>query len=110
LLIGGLGRDSLDGGTDDDILIAGRTTHDGLTANLNIVRQEWSSSLSYTSRVSRLRAGVGSPAVSLKARTSVLNDAGDDDSLTGGSGSDWFLRALDDAILDLATSELIDLL
>ncbi len=110
LLIGGLGRDSLDGGTDDDILIAGRTTHDGLTANLNIVRQDWSSSLSYTSRVSRLRSGVGSPAVSLKARTSVLNDAGDDDSVSGGSGSDWFIRALDDAILDLATGELIDLL
>lgn len=110
LLIGGLGRDTLEGGTEDDILIAGRTTNDGLTANLNTVRLEWTSSRSYASRVSRLRAGVGSPVVSLKARTNVLNDAGDDDSVSGGAGSDWYFRALDDAILDLATGELVDLL
>jgi ELWxxDGT repeat protein len=110
LLIGGLGRDRLDAGTDDDILIAGRTINDNLIGNLQKLRTDWISQLSYVSRVTRLRAGVGLPVVSLKAKLNVLNDAGDDDSLAGGTGSDWYLRALDDAITGLATGELIDLL
>lgn len=48
--------------------------------------------------------------VSLKAKTNVLNDAGEDDSLTGGTGTDWYFRALDDAITDLFAGELIDVL
>ena len=110
LLIGGLGRDSLDAGIDDDILIAGRTINDNVIVNLQKFRTDWISGLSYVPRVARLRAGVGSPVVSLKAKLNVLNDAGDDDSLTGGAGSDWYFRALDDAILGLASGELIDLL
>jgi ELWxxDGT repeat protein len=110
LLIGGMGRDRLDAGIDDDILIAGRTINDNLIGNLQKLRTDWISHLSYVPRVTRLRAGVGSPVVSLKAKLNVLNDAGDDDSLAGGTGSDWYFRALDDAITGLATGELIDLL
>lgn len=40
----------------------------------------------------------------------VLNDLGDDDLLTGGAGSDWFFRSLDDVIKALASGESIDLL
>jgi hypothetical protein len=48
--------------------------------------------------------------VSLKAKVNVLNDAGEDDILTGGANSDWYFRAVDDAITDLFAGELIDVL
>ncbi len=110
LLIGGLGLDTLSGGTGDDILIAGSTTSDTSLTNLNTLRTGWISENTYAVRVANLRAGVGSPIVSLKAKTNVLNDAGEDDSLTGGGDTDWFFRAVDDIITDLFAGELIDVL
>jgi hypothetical protein len=58
--------------------------------------------------VTQLRAGVGSPTVSLNTTVNVLNDAGDDDALTGGTGTDWYFLALDDIISDLAAGEIKD--
>ena len=110
ILIGGLGLDTLNGGAGDDILIAGRTTSDSIVANLSTIRTQWISASSYAARVAALRVGVGSPNVSLKAKVNVLNDAGEDDSLTGGTDTDWYFRALDDAITDLVAGELIDVL
>ncbi len=110
ILIGGLNLDVLNGGSDDDILIAGRTTSDASTTMLNTLRAEWVKSTPYATRVANLRTGVGSPVASLKRRVNVLNDAGEDDSLTGSSGRDWYFRAIDDVITDLLTSETIDLL
>ena len=109
-LIGGLGLDTLNGGSNDDILIAGRTTSDTSFSNLNTIRTEWISGNSYATRIANLRAGVGSPIVSLKATINVLNDAGEDDSLTGGTNSDWFFRAMDDVITDLFAGEITDVL
>ena len=48
--------------------------------------------------------------VSLKAKINVLNDTGEDDVLFGGTGTDWFFRAVDDVITDLLAGELIDAL
>jgi len=110
ILIGGRGLDILNAGSDDDILIAGTTTSDGAVNNLSLFRTSWISGTTYTARVTTLRTGVGSPAVSLKARVNVANDNGEDDILTGGSGKDWFFRAVDDAIADLVTGETLDLL
>ena len=108
ILIGGTGLDTINGGSDDDILIAGRTTNDLNIAGLTAFRTEWISGGSYASRVANLKSGVGVPAVSLKAKMDVLNDAGEDDVLTGGDGTDWFFKALDDVITDLFAGELID--
>jgi hypothetical protein len=77
---------------------------------LNTLRTQWLSANAYATRVTNLRAGVGSPLVSLKAKVNVLNDAGEDDILTGGANSDWYFRAVDDAITDLFAGELIDVL
>ncbi len=110
ILIGGLGLDTLNGGTGDDILIAGRTTSDTSLISLNTLRTEWISTNDYATRIANLRAGVGSPAVSLKTTIDVLNDAGEDDSLTGGANSDWYFRALDDVITDLFAGEIQDVL
>ena len=110
IMIGGTGLDILNGGIDEDILIAGRTTSDALFSNLNDLRSEWISANAYATRIANLRAGVGASAASLKAKVNVLNDAGEDDSLTGGSGTDWYFRAIDDVLVDLFAGETIDLL
>ena len=110
ILIGGLGLDTLNGGSNDDILIAGRTASDTSLANLNTLRTQWISANTYAVRVANLRAGVGSPVVSLKARTNVLNDTAAVDRMTGGGGTDWYFRALDDVITDLLAAESIDML
>ncbi len=110
ILIGGLGLDTLRGGDDEDILIAGRTTNDKLFGNLIVLQTEWTSANSYATRISNLRAGVGSPAVSLKAKVNVLNDLGEEDVLIGGNGTDWYFRALDDVITGLVPGEILDVL
>jgi Tol biopolymer transport system component len=110
ILIGGLGLDKLLGEGDDDILIAGRTTSDSIIGALTTIRTAWTSASAYGTRVAQLRAGVGSPSVSLKATVNVLNDAGDDDLLTGGTGADWYFLAVDDIISDLAGGEIKDVL
>jgi uncharacterized delta-60 repeat protein len=110
ILIGGPGLDVLNGGAGEDILIAGRTTSDTSLTSLATLRTGWISAAPYATRVSNLRAGVGNPVSSLKAKLNVLNDAGEDDSLSGGGNTDWYFRALDDVITDLVAGELIDVL
>ena len=110
ILIGGLGLDTLNGGEDEDILISGRTTSDALFSNLNRVLVEWVSVNSYATRITNLRAGVGSPAVSLKAKVNVLNDAGEFDSLVGGNGTDWYFGVLYEVVTGLGTGEIRDVL
>jgi Ca2+-binding RTX toxin-like protein len=110
ILIGGRGLDTLNSGANDDILIAGRTTSDANISRLLAMQAEWISANAYATRITNLRAGVGSPAASLKAKINVLNDAGEDDILTGGAGRDWYFRAIDDLITDLFASETIDVL
>jgi Ca2+-binding RTX toxin-like protein len=110
VLVGGLGLDSLNGGADDDILIAGRTVHDAFFNSLDDIRTAWISSSSYTTRITRLRTGVGFFGLSLKAKVDVLNDAGEDDSVIGGSSTDWYFRAIDDVLTDLFAGEVVDLL
>jgi Ca2+-binding RTX toxin-like protein len=110
ILTGGLGLDTLDGGSDDDTLIGGRTNSDASITRLTDLRTEWTSANSYATRIVNLRAGVGASNASLKATINVLNDAGEDDVLTGGTGIDWYFRALDDAIADLFAAETIDVL
>ena len=110
LLIGGTGLDTISGGDEEDILIAGRTTSDSNPANLAILLTGWQATTSYSARVAKLRAGVGSPRVSLIKKKTVVNDSGHDDQLSGGAGTDWFFKATDDVITDLVAGELIDLL
>jgi len=110
MLIGGLGLDTINGGDEEDILIAGRTANDALFSNLNVLRTGWLAVTPYATRIAALRAGTGSPAVSLKAKVNVLNDAGEDDQLNGGTGTDWYFRAVDDVITGLAAGEILDVL
>ncbi len=108
ILIGGLGLDVLDAGSDDDILIGGRTNSDASITRLTDLRTEWTSANSYATRIVNLRAGVGASNAALAATIDVLNDAGEDDLLTGGADSDWYFAALDDVLTDLAIGEVVD--
>jgi len=108
ILSGGNGLDTLSGGNDEDILIAGRTTSDTTLAKLIDIRAAWITAQPYATRVSNLRSGAG--GVSLKAKINVLNDAGEDDVLTGNGGTDWYFKALDDVITDLLAGGSIDVL
>ncbi|MFO1003983.1 MAG: ELWxxDGT repeat protein [Planctomycetaceae bacterium] len=108
ILIGGRGADTLTGGGGDDILIAGRTLLDTDAASLSTVQTEWLSGNNYATRVANLKAGVGSPVVSLQPTVNVLNDAAQVDSLTGGTALDWYFRAIDDTITDLFAGEIIE--
>ena len=110
ILIGGLGLDILIGGDGDDILIAGLTTSDTSLTSLSNLRTTWISTDTYEARITNLRAGVGSPTVSLTAKINVLKDAGEDDVLVGAIGTDWFFRAVDDVIADLFAGEVFDVL
>lgn len=110
ILIGGLGLDQLPGGDGEDILIAGRTTVDLLATRLVSLQTGWNSAVSYNDRVDNLRAGIGSPTVSLRAKVNVVNDGAQKDTLTGGAGIDWYFRALDDVIVGLVAGEEINLL
>ena len=110
-LIGGKGEDDLDGGTEDDLLIAGFTDHDANLAALDAILSVWTSGLSYQSRVSALRSGVGVPK-GIKLNSDTVHDDGVQDALLGGSGQDWFFAKLSgsnvDVISDLENDELVD--
>jgi hypothetical protein len=52
---------SLDGQSDGDILIGGRTAHDRRTGALLQIFAEWNSDDSYDERVAKISAGNGVP-------------------------------------------------
>ena len=97
ILIGGVGRDKLFGHEDDDLLIAGTTSHDQNALALMIILAEWTSSRGYASRVMTIKGGSGpvldDTDIFLKPGESVQDD-GARDELFGSSGQDWFFASL----------------
>jgi len=91
LLIGGQGADLIFGGTGDDLLLSSSTIFDTNTTALLSLLAEWTQASSIQTRVSHLRgqSAGGVNTVFLNANT-VQADA-DKDTLTGGTGADWFL-------------------
>jgi Ca2+-binding RTX toxin-like protein len=119
LLIGGLGSDTLSGNGDDDILIGGATDYDANAVALLAIMAEWDSAgVSYSTRLSHLlgsgkgkSAGTGLNGPYLLNSTTV-HDESMSDTLTGGSGTDWFFartKAMSgkDTIADKARSETV---
>jgi hypothetical protein len=92
VLIGGTGSDKLIGGSGGQLLIGGSTDYDNDLQSLAAIMAEWASSLSYSQRISDLlgttSGGLNGSAV-LQSGVSVHPDQGSN-SLTGGSGLDWF--------------------
>lgn len=88
VLIGGDGMDRLFGVGNDDILVAGRTAHDGDPAKLAQLLGAWTGTGSYATRVAAIRAGTGGVP---KLDATTATDDGSPDRLVGGAGLDWFI-------------------
>jgi Ca2+-binding RTX toxin-like protein len=97
LLIGGAGRDKLFGHEDDDLLIAGTTSHDQNARALAAILAEWNSSRDYAARTANIREGNGpvlaGTGIFLQQGLSVKDD-GARDELFGSGGKDWFFASL----------------
>jgi hypothetical protein len=95
----------LDGGAGDDLLIAGPTSYDNNLAALNSLMAEWGrTDATYATRVAHLdgslTTGSRNGAIKLTAST-VFDDGGASDSLTGGAGLDAYWASVGDNITDL---------
>jgi hypothetical protein len=104
ILVGGDGSDQLNGGGGQDILIGGRTIYDGFLDRSKLVSifQEWLSGKDYETRVANIKTGGGlTGGNKLELTTTVLNDAGALDTLTGNAARDWFFQFAGDTIADL---------
>ena len=110
VLIGGDGSDTLTGSGGDDLLIAGRTAYDLNPDALLAIFAEWSTTArDYVTRVANLRGtGTGTRLNGdyfLKLEDTIFGDDGAVDSLTGGTGRDWFFGdPEEDLIADQVTS------
>jgi hypothetical protein len=96
ILIGGKGTDTINGGSGDDIVIGGYTSYDGSSdANdqaLIAIMAEWQSTVDpFSTRVSKITAGVGPMLAKLVAGTTVFTD-GNPNNLNGGGGSNWLFN------------------
>jgi hypothetical protein len=121
ILISGHGGGSITGGTGDDIVIGGYTDYDHNQAALQAIMNEWLSTTdSYLTRISKIRAGIsaGGSSYSLVWGTTV-HDNGVADRLRGDPGGssvrgmDWFFANLGpggvlDTILDLQSGEKVN--
>jgi Ca2+-binding RTX toxin-like protein len=94
LLIGGIGADRIVGNADDDILIAGYTTHDTDPAALDAIMNEWTrpdTEATYEQRINHLDGSLdgGLNGLVLLTDETVSRDRAAD-VLTGSAGLDWF--------------------
>jgi acrosin len=104
ILIGGNGSDALDGSTGEDLLIAGRTTYDNSLADLNALMAEWGrTDADYATRIAHLNGTLsgGRNGTRVLNATTVFDDGGAVDNLTGGADLDWFIVFTNDVIVDL---------
>ncbi|MFO0954167.1 MAG: SdrD B-like domain-containing protein [Isosphaeraceae bacterium] len=95
ILIAGRGKSSLRAGSGETILIGGTTAYDEPTeANLLALDQimgEWSSAAPLATRAAHLAgAEAGGLNGTFLLNGSTVHDNGVADTLTGGSGNDWF--------------------
>jgi hypothetical protein len=110
ILIGDTGAATVKGGTGDDIVIGGYTNYDtSSTANdlaLEAILAEWRSADSYTTRVSKIKAGL--PGGYKLVWGTTVHDNGKADTLTGGGGMNWFFKGTKDKITDFLSGEQIN--
>lgn len=99
ILIGDAGRDTLNGNGGDDILIGGSIEQEDDQSTLLAILSEWTSSQSYSTRVSNLRDVV-----------EVSDDDDQVDVLFGNAGLDWFFNSEVevDMLKDKKSSELVN--
>jgi Ca2+-binding RTX toxin-like protein len=114
ILIGGDGADRIVGNAEDDILVAGISTHDSDLEALLQIQEEWISENSYAQRSANiLNREIGGAMPGSGANESyfltpdnydaTVFDDGDEDILTGNQGDDLFLFNADGPVADVIT-------
>jgi Ca2+-binding RTX toxin-like protein len=101
VLVGGQGADALSGGSGDDVLVGGASNIGENLAAWGAIMDEWArTDATYNTRVDHLSGTLGgglNGALVLNDST-LDDDGGAADTLTGDGGTDWFLTwALDRA-------------
>jgi len=105
VLIGGKGADKLTGSAGDDVLIAGYTDWDSSPAELNQIREIWTSPQLYVVRVLQLGLGLllGDNVFGVLTVNGYVHDDAAADNLTGASGDDFFIANIDGGVKDKIT-------
>jgi Ca2+-binding RTX toxin-like protein len=110
ILIADKGAGTVKGGTGDDIVIGGYTNYDASSvANdlaLEAILAEWQSADSYTTRISKIKAGL--PGGYKLVWGTTVYDNGKVDTLTGGGGMNWFFTGANDKVTDYQSGEQIN--
>jgi Ca2+-binding RTX toxin-like protein len=110
ILIADKGTGTVTGGSADDIVIGGYTSYDSSsTANdlaLEAILGEWQSRDSYTTRISKIKAGLTGGYKLVWGKT--VHDNGQVVILTGGGGRNWFFKGTKDTITDYHSGEQIN--
>jgi Ca2+-binding RTX toxin-like protein len=106
LILGGTGRDVIEGGSGSDLMIANRmallareTSNGRLSVEVTYIDRVmavWNSTAAYADRVRMLEEGLGRTRSLRISSTTVLRDSVED-QLFGGTSIDWFVT---DTILD----------
>ncbi len=103
ILIGGPGADTITG-NGNDILISGTTSYDSNTsaniAALDAILAEWSSSDSYSQRISKIMSGVGPGGTDALNSSTVQSDGVANTVSDGASGTqnNWFIVTSKDKV------------
>jgi hypothetical protein len=110
ILIADKGTGTVIGGSADDIVIGGYTSYDSSsTANdlaLEAILAEWQSGDSYSTRISKIKAGLAGGYKLVWGKT--VHDNGQVVTLTGGGGMNWFFKGAKDTITDYQSGEQIN--
>jgi len=91
ILTGGFGKDTIKGGKGEDILIGGTYRDAERLTAVDAMMSEWNqTNANYSTRIARLRQGVGSASQFAFNADTIINDLVSDD-LKGENDFDWFL-------------------
>jgi uncharacterized delta-60 repeat protein len=112
ILLGGDGGDLLFGGPGDDLLFGGETIHDTDPTALAAIQAEWRSAATYATRVDHLLGTLpgGLNGSALLDPASLYHDPANNDTLTGGIGTDWFVVSSSDIVRDRVAGERLTVL
>ena len=93
ILIGGDGADLLTGGSTEDLMLGAKSTYENDIIALIPLRSEWSSGTSFNDRKAHLLGTLaGGLHGGFTLTPSTVKEDSSKNTLTGGSGKDWYLR------------------
>ncbi len=102
LLFGGFGADMLTGGTSEDLMLGARYLLENDIDALGSLRAEWVSASNFNNRVGHLLGTIaGGLNNGFTLNQATVKEDFSPDTLTGGTGRDWYLRNALGAVVPL---------